>query len=323
MMTMRSRSFGFLLGAAFSFRRTGHVTGPVSRRVFVSALVFTFTFTFAPACSLRNTDGLADSAETNVGLADGGRGDGDDTQTADAATRDGTTPSASLPSCAAIHQANPDLPDGMYSIDPDGDGDGAPFDAFCDMTNEGGGWTLVTERWISLERANKATVVKTTDSRGGVAFQIFMNEGGCGSGIGAGHQVLFANRPAWSKIRFKASFAGAVNCWNIFGDTEGSLGFGPGVIPFVKGVDAIRDAVGMGGSQGNDYDGTNERCDQVPENFWSSDNGLAERSATVILRRADENDPAAGLATTADCSPELGPGNTSPTWWAYRDIFVK
>ena len=47
-------------------------------------------------------------------------------------------------SCAAVLASNPAAASGAYTIDPDGvAGPVAPFTAWCDMTGQGGGWTLV------------------------------------------------------------------------------------------------------------------------------------------------------------------------------------
>jgi hypothetical protein len=57
----------------------------------------------------------------------------------------GTTQAEAAESCLAVHQDNPGLPSGSYWIDPTGSTNGTT-DAtrtWCDMTTDGGGWTLI------------------------------------------------------------------------------------------------------------------------------------------------------------------------------------
>jgi hypothetical protein len=39
--------------------------------------------------------------------------------------------------------ANPAATDGVYTVDPDGFGGSDSIDVFCDMTTDGGGWTVI------------------------------------------------------------------------------------------------------------------------------------------------------------------------------------
>jgi hypothetical protein len=46
-------------------------------------------------------------------------------------------------SCADILNMNHQAPSGVYKLDPDGPKGMPPFDAYCEMVDKGGGWTLV------------------------------------------------------------------------------------------------------------------------------------------------------------------------------------
>ena len=266
----------------------------------------------AVACSLTSLDGYAGPPPVEL--------DANGPTPQVEAGADAPAPASSITSCDALKRAAPQTPDGPQLVDPDGPGPIAPFTAHCDMTTDEGGWMLIDAAHLGAETKTSATtVVVGKGDHDGAVLTVYVNTQGCASNTEkARHRIFVADRVPWQRVRLKQTFAGSASCWHVFGFLEGG-GLDPNLVALDLAKDTVRNAKRMGGSGGDAFDGRGTRCDGDDRNFWLKTGPT--REATVILRRRAEQLPA-GLSTGADCST-YGPGVTSPTWWEYRDIYVK
>ena len=66
-------------------------------------------------------------------------------------------------SCVDILNADPLATNGVYTIDPDGVGGIDPFEAYCDMNFDGGGWTLVASV-KDISRTNASSILLNSNA---------------------------------------------------------------------------------------------------------------------------------------------------------------
>lgn len=214
-------------------------------------------------------------------------------------------------SCKEILDAGESHGDGVYTIKPNPTG--YSFPVYCDMTTDGGGWTLINSHLVDSINTKSASVVTTYDSNGGVIVTSTATSPGCGAPPSSGSTIKIKNDIAWTQIRSIGEIYDNASCFSLNGyeNYGGQIGHG-NLITFNPAIDVMRNCYLT--CEQLQFSNFTSRCDNDAGNFMRYNPGQWRRFETILRR----NNPSvlSGIAAGVSC-------NGLTTKWRSSSIYVK
>ncbi len=184
-------------------------------------------------------------------------------------------------SCKDLLAANPTATDGAYTIDPDAAGPIAPLQVLCDMTTDGGGWTLVGKgregwSWIDAGEGTASELLSnpTTNTVAYLDSAIVAAIVG-NPNFNAWNSSLKVHRDSGFNDDYKIRPNAATTFkWSLFSDNRHGCG-GNAASPLSGSVNVSASPLGLGAFNSSnadlkDFQNTGNDCTRMFTPLWNS-----------------------------------------------------